>query len=130
MKTVLVTGTFDLVHGNHIRMLQYAKTFGDYLVVAVDTDERVAERKGKGRPILPLEERILLIREMKSVNMAVSFSSDAMLKSIITGFNVDTIVVGHEYENRTIVGRELVKNVVFFSLPRLTSTTKIIEAWK
>jgi len=51
MKKVFVNGTFDLLHEGHIALLEYAKTLGETLAVAIDSDERVKQLKGPDRPI-------------------------------------------------------------------------------
>ena len=51
MKTVFVNGTFDLLHPGHVSLLTWAKSLGDYLVVGIDTDDRVREKKGSTRPV-------------------------------------------------------------------------------
>jgi len=45
MKTVFVNGTFDVLHTGHLLLFEYAKSFGDHLIVAIDSDERVREKK-------------------------------------------------------------------------------------
>jgi cytidyltransferase-like protein len=55
MKTIFVNGTFDILHKGHLKMLNYAKDLGDRLVVAIDSDERVAQLKGPSRPINTVE---------------------------------------------------------------------------
>ena len=57
MKTVFVNGTFDVVHKAHIELLNYAKSLGDRLYVAIDADERVKQLKGPTRPINNQDER-------------------------------------------------------------------------
>jgi rfaE bifunctional protein nucleotidyltransferase chain/domain len=64
-KVVLVTGVFDLLHQEHQNFLQKAKSFGDVLVVAVESDVRVREIKGEGRPVFPQAQRVKMIVEMK-----------------------------------------------------------------
>ncbi|HNV45384.1 MAG TPA: adenylyltransferase/cytidyltransferase family protein, partial [Candidatus Woesebacteria bacterium] len=56
-KVVLTQGSFDLVHIGHARYCEKAKSFGDLLIVGVDSDEKVRARKGKNRPIVPQDER-------------------------------------------------------------------------
>ena len=51
MKTIFVNGTFDLLHPGHVSLLTWAKSLGDYLIVGIDTDDRVREKKGSTRPI-------------------------------------------------------------------------------
>ncbi len=56
-KTVFVNGTFDVLHRGHIDLLNYARSLGDYVVVGIDSDERVRQMKGKTRPINCLMDR-------------------------------------------------------------------------
>ena len=51
---VFVNGTFDLLHPGHIALLNYARSLGNYVIVGIDTDDRVREKKGETRPIYNL----------------------------------------------------------------------------
>jgi len=51
VKKVIVNGTFDILHPGHIKLLNHAKSIGDFLLVAIDADERVRDLKGNKRPI-------------------------------------------------------------------------------
>ena len=61
MKNIFVNGTFDILHRGHLELLNYAKSLGGYLVVAIDSDRRVAEKKGPSRPINNSKENIKAI---------------------------------------------------------------------
>jgi D-beta-D-heptose 7-phosphate kinase/D-beta-D-heptose 1-phosphate adenosyltransferase len=71
LKIVLTQGTWDLVHIGHARYFREAKEYGDVLVVGVDSDAKVRDRKGPDRPIVPQDERVEMITHMKYVDVAV-----------------------------------------------------------
>jgi len=68
MKKIFVNGTFDVLHRGHLLLLNYAKSLGDILYVAIDTDERVREKKGSSRPVNSLQERIFMLQNLKAVD--------------------------------------------------------------
>ena len=73
-KTVVYTsGTFDLLHVNHIKMIEYARSLGDILIVGVNTDELVATYKST--PIVPFDERIALVKALKYPDIVVPQNS-------------------------------------------------------
>ena len=65
---VFVNGTFDLLHPGHIALLNHAKSLGDYVVVGIDTDDRVKEKKGSTRPIYNQEDRGLMLIALSAVD--------------------------------------------------------------
>lgn len=71
MKKVLVGGCFDLIHYGHVTFLQESKKCGDYLVVAVESDENVRIRKGNNRPIHPQKERAVMLRSLRMVDEVI-----------------------------------------------------------
>ena len=72
MKVVLVTGGFDPLHSGHLKYFQEAKKLGDILCVGVNSDEWLTRKKG--RPFMPIEERIELVNNIKGVGMAFAFN--------------------------------------------------------
>lgn len=68
-KIVLTSGSFDILHEGHSMYLEAACKLGDFLVVGVDSDERVAERKGPGRPVVPEMERLRMITHQRGVGI-------------------------------------------------------------
>lgn len=66
---VLTSGTFDIIHIGHARYLEKARTYGDVLVVGVDSDEKVKERKGPNRPVVPEAERVAMLSHLRDVDM-------------------------------------------------------------
>jgi len=93
---ILVCGVFDLFHIGHLNILRNAKALGDFLIVAISTDERVKDKKGC-EPIIPFEERIEIVRSIKYVDMAVPIKLDDNRIDLIVKMNIDLIVCGDDY---------------------------------
>ena len=128
MKKVFVNGTFDLIHPGHLELLFYAKSLGDHLLVALDTDRRVKQLKGLTRPINNLEIRSLIMQSFKPVDKVVSFDSDEELRNIIKEYTPDIMMVGSDYRDKIVIGSEYAKKLVFFERNQKYSSTKIIES--
>ena len=76
---VWVNGCFDVLHRGHIEMLKHAKSLGDFLVVGIDSDERIRSAKGATRPFNTLNDRKFILEALSCVDFVVSFSSDEEL---------------------------------------------------
>jgi cytidyltransferase-like protein len=68
MKKVLFGGAFDLLHSGHLLAIKKAKSYGDYLIVNVMSDERCRFKKGEGRPIIPAKERVEMVKALRDVD--------------------------------------------------------------
>jgi D-beta-D-heptose 7-phosphate kinase/D-beta-D-heptose 1-phosphate adenosyltransferase len=123
---VWVNGTFDVVHIGHIRLLQYAKSFGN-LRVGIDTDLRVKTLKGKERPYNNLEDRIEFLKSIKWVDDIVTFSSDEELINQIKLYTPDIMVIGGDYRNKEIIGGELINKILYFDRIGDYSTSNILS---
>ncbi len=123
MKKVIVNGTFDILHPGHLALLNYAKSLGDFLIVAIDTDERVSQLKGPSRPINKQADRKLMLENLKAVDEVVLFNSDAELLRFIE--KCDTMVKGSDYIGKPIVGEALI-DIEFYERTE-HSTTKTIQ---
>jgi len=106
--------------------LEYAKIFG-YLFVGLDSDMRVKELKGNDRPFNSLDARFKIMSSLKFVDEVTSFDSDAELKSILSYYQPDIMIIGDDYKGKEIIGREYVKEVFFFAKTPNISTTKILN---
>ena len=126
-KVVWVNGCFDVLHRGHIELFKYAKSQGDYLVVGIDTDDRIKRCKGDNRPFNKLEDRVIMLESIKYINEVVFFDSKLDLENKILLSGADVIVVGQEYEKKVVIGSELVDEVKFFERIDDYSTTKILE---
>lgn len=127
MKRIFVNGTFDIIHRGHIELLNYAKSLGDHLTVAFDSDLRVKKLKGEARPINTSEDRGFYLLNLKAVDDVWCFTYDEDLRSILSLDSYDIMVKGSDYKNKPIIGQDLVKEVVFFNIVDEYSTTKTIE---
>lgn len=128
MKKVFVNGTFDLLHVGHLQLLNFAKSYGDYLIVAIDTDDRVREKKGPTRPIHNQDERSFFLRMLKPVDQVELFSSDQELEELIKGFNPDTMIVGSDWKDKPVIGSQYAKRLMFFDRIGDYATTKTIQS--
>jgi rfaE bifunctional protein nucleotidyltransferase chain/domain len=128
MKKVFVNGTFDVLHKGHLMLLNFAKSYGDYLIVAIDTDERVKEKKGSTRPIHNQEERSFFLRMLKPVDQVEMFSSDEELENLVKGFRPDIMIVGSDYKDKRVIGSEFAKQLKFFDRIDGYSSTQIIQS--
>ena len=120
---IVVNGTFDVIHPGHLALLNYAKSLGDFLIVAIDSDERVTQLKGINRPINNQEERKLLLENLRPVDQVRIFNSDAELISIIK--QCDTMVKGSDYRGRSAIGESNCHVVYFERNNEYSSTAKI-----
>lgn len=89
---VLTQGVFDLVHIGHARYCQEAKTYGDVLIVGVDSDEKVKFRKGPDRPIVPQEERLEMLTYLRAVDAVVLKELKAEKLNLIKLVRPDVLV--------------------------------------
>jgi rfaE bifunctional protein nucleotidyltransferase chain/domain len=128
MKTVFVNGTFDVLHRGHLELLNYAKSLGDVLYVAIDTDERVKEKKGPSRPINILNERIFMLENLKSVDYVMHFSSDESLEGLVKNIKPDIMVVGSDWKDKSVIGSYYASELKFFERIDEYSSTKIIQS--
>lgn len=125
MKKIIVNGSFDLLHPGHIRLLNYAKSLGDYLLVAVDTDDRIRKLKGESRPYNTQYERTSLLENLKSVDEVKVFDSELELVNIIKQYQPNTMVKGSDYQGTTVVGEEFCDEIVFLERDEYSTTRKI-----
>mgnify|MGYP003648604848 CR=1 FL=1 len=127
MKYIMVNGAYDILHVGHIDLINYAKSLGDYLLVALDTDERIAYNKGKDRPVNDLYTRMMIMKNIRSVDEVRSFNSDRELIDIFKDYRPDKRVIGSDWQGKTIVGREYSGEIIFYERKDENSTTKTLE---
>lgn len=75
-RIVLTSGTFDIIHVGHANYLEKAREMGDFLIVGVDSDRKVQKRKGPDRPIVPQDERLLMLAHLRHVDALVLKDAD------------------------------------------------------
>ena len=126
MKTIFVNGTFDILHPGHVQLLNYARSLGDSLIVAIDSDRRVQELKGKDRPVNSEDDRKCMLENLRSVDSVWLFDSDQELEDICRLYN-PVMVKGSDYRDRAIVGQQYCKEIVFYDRIEPYSTTQAIQ---
>ena len=127
MKKVWVNGCFDVLHHAHFKLLEHAASFGELLIVGIDSDKRVKELKGDDRPFHSQEERKYNLERINGVKRVVIFDSTEMLEQLIKTFEPDVFVIGSDYKNKPIVGEQYAKSIVYFNRLENFSTTKILS---
>jgi len=130
-KTVAFTnGCFDLVHPGHVRYLAKAKSFGDILVVGMNSDKSVRSIKGAGRPVMAEDDRAEILCAFRSVDYVVMFDEDTP-ERLIRELKPEVLVKGADWKRGQIVGaREVLKSggkVKRVTFARGYSTTGIIR---
>jgi D-beta-D-heptose 7-phosphate kinase/D-beta-D-heptose 1-phosphate adenosyltransferase len=125
MKTVIVNGTFDILHIGHLALLEFAKNQGDTLLVCIDSDARVKRLKGESRPINSQYERAAMLAALRDVDEVRVFDTDQDLIDFIK--KSDIMIKGSDYQDQPIVGGEYCKEIRFFERIDGYSTTKKIQ---
>jgi rfaE bifunctional protein nucleotidyltransferase chain/domain len=131
LKVVFTNGVFDLLHPGHIAYLEEARSLGDALLVAVNTDASV-RRLGKagGRPLNPEADRARLLAALAAVDRVVLFAEDTPLE-LITELEPDILVKGGDYRLEEVAGREVVQarggRVLILPLRPGHSTSRLVE---
>lgn len=128
IKTVFVNGTFDLIHRGHIELLNFAKSKGDYLAVAIDSDARVKALKGYSRPIHNVMDRKYLLENLKAVDEVFVFFTDDDLERIIELMRPDIMVVGSDWKGKNVIGSQHAKELIFFDRIDEYASSKIIQS--
>jgi D-beta-D-heptose 7-phosphate kinase/D-beta-D-heptose 1-phosphate adenosyltransferase len=125
---VMVNGTFDIIHRGHLMMLQHAKSLGDHLLVAIDTDRRVAELKGPTRPINNQDDRRYMLESLECVDTVYFFDSKEELINIMKEYQPDVYVKGSDWKHdKGSTAEQYCKQVIYYDRVENYSTTNIIE---
>ena len=125
-KIVFTNGCFDILHRGHVSYLDVAKSFGDVLILGLNSDESVKRLKGESRPINNQEDRGYILAALESVDYVVNFSEDTPYE-LIKLIQPDTLVKGADYEGKDVVGSDIAKELKLVTFIDGKSTTKTIE---
>lgn len=128
MKKVFVNGTFDIIHPAHIELLNFAKSHGEILYVAIDSDKRVKEKKGPTRPIHNQRDRKFLLENLKAVDRVLIFNTDEELTDLVKIIKPDIMIVGSDWKDKPVIGSQHAAELKFFDRIDGYSTTKIIQS--
>ena len=129
LSLVFTNGCFDLLHPGHVRYLKQARSLGDALVVALNSDASVSALKGANRPILNQHERAEVIAALESVDYVMVFDEQTP-RDLIAALIPDVLVKGGDWQIDQIVGRDEVEaaggKVLALPFVEGLSTTDII----
>ena len=125
-KVVFTNGCFDILHVGHVKYLQIAKSFGDILIVGLNSDASVSRLKGPTRPVNIAEDRAYLLAALEAVDFVVPFGEDTPYE-LIKMIQPDVLVKGGDYEGKEVVGTEFALELKLVDFVDGKSTTKTIE---
>ncbi|MGO9482104.1 MAG: D-glycero-beta-D-manno-heptose 1-phosphate adenylyltransferase [Candidatus Kryptoniota bacterium] len=129
-KIVFTNGVFDILHKGHVDYLNRAKSLGDALVVAVNSDSSVKRVKGERRPIVGENDRAFVVANLKSVDYVCLFGEDTPYETIKL-IQPDVLVKGADWKIDDVVGKDIVEarggEVVTIEYSNGKSTTNIIN---
>ena len=129
-KIVFTNGCFDILHLGHVELLAQCRTWGDYVVVGLNSDASVKRLKGDSRPINDQEARAAVLAALSFVDAVVIFDQDTPLE-LINAVRPDVLVKGGDYEADKIVGADIVRQgggeVRIVPLVKGQSTSSIIS---
>lgn len=101
LRIVLTQGVYDLIHEGHARYLEIAKSYGDILIVGVDSDELTRQRKGPNRPIVPQKERIEMLSHLRHVDIIVVRNVEQDIGDLIRLVKPDVLVTSSSTKDFT-----------------------------
>lgn len=133
-KTVVTTnGCFDILHVGHVRYLEKTKTFGDFLIVLLNSDKSVKSIKGPSRPINNEQDRAEILSALRCVDYVVLFDEDSP-KNLLDEMKPDVYTKGADYTMETLPEADIMKKngtrVEFIEFVDGKSTTNIINKMK
>ena len=129
-RIVLANGCFDVLHVGHVRYLAGARALGDVLVVGINSDARVAQLKGAGRPVLPATERAEIVASLESVTYVTIFAEPTVTE-LLLALKPDVHAKGTDYTEETVPERAVVRSyggrVAIVGDPKDHSTSAILS---
>lgn len=130
LKIVFTNGCFDIIHAGHVRYLTAAKSFGDVLIIGLNTDESVRRLKGASRPINTQADRAEVLLGLKAVDHVIYFG-EATAENLIGEVKPNIYVKGGDYTLETLPEAKIVQNyggrVELVNLVAGKSTTNIVS---
>jgi len=125
-KVVFTNGCFDLIHVGHVSLFQKAKSLGDVLIVAINSDKSLANIKGPKRPLVCQKDRVKVLSALQAIDYIIIFSQNTPYE-ILKQIKPDILVKGADYKIKDIIGREFVKKVYRYPFIKGKSTTNLIK---
>lgn len=125
-KIVFTNGCFDILHAGHVRYLETAKSYGDVLILGLNSDRSVTELKGEGRPINTQLDRAYILAALEAVDYVIVFNEDTPY-DLIKAIKPHVLVKGGDYEGQDVVGQDIADELKLVQFVDGKSTTKTIE---
>ena len=126
MKRVITYGTFDLLHYGHINLLRRAKQYGDYLIVALSTDEFNWKEKQK-KCYFSYEQRKQLLEAIRYVDLVIPEETWDQKVSDVKEYHVDTFVMGNDWEGKFDFLKDYCQVVYLHRTPEISTTQIKLE---
>lgn len=108
-KVIFTNGCFDILHKGHVKLLEEAKSLGDVLIVALNSDASVRKIKGPKRPLNNQRDRAAIVAALSSVDL-VTFFNEPTPENLIRQINPDILVKGGDWQKKDIVGSGYVQS--------------------
>jgi len=125
-KIIFTNGCFDILHIGHIKYLEKAKSFGDILILGLNSDESIRRLKGENRPINTQDDRAYILASLEVVDYLVIFEEDTPFE-LIKLIKPDILVKGGDYEGKEVVGQDIAKELKLIQFINGKSTTNTIK---
>jgi D-beta-D-heptose 7-phosphate kinase/D-beta-D-heptose 1-phosphate adenosyltransferase len=125
-KIIFTNGCFDILHTGHVKYLEETKSFGDILILGLNSDNSVRKLKGEKRPINSQVDRAYILASLEVIDYVVIFDDDTPY-DLINLIQPDVLVKGGDYEGKEVVGQDIAKELKLVKFIDNKSTTKIIE---
>jgi D-beta-D-heptose 7-phosphate kinase/D-beta-D-heptose 1-phosphate adenosyltransferase len=128
-KIVFTNGCFDILHSGHIKYLEKAKSYGDILILGINSDRSVRKLKGENRPINNQNDRAYVLASLEFVDYVVIFDDDTPI-SLIKLIHPEILVKGGDYKGKDVVGQDIAKELILVDYIENKSTTETIKRIK
>jgi len=125
-KIIFTNGCFDILHAGHVRYLETAKSYGDILILGLNSDRSVTALKGKNRPINVQLDRAYILAALEAVDYVVVFDEDTPY-DLIKAIKPHVLVKGGDYEGKQVIGQDIADELKLVQFVDGKSTTKTIE---
>jgi len=125
-KIIFTNGCFDILHAGHVRYLETAKSYGDVLILGLNSDRSVRALKGETRPINTQIDRAYILAALEAVDYVVVFNNDTPY-DLIKAVRPHVLVKGGDYEGKQVVGQDIADELKLVQFVDGKSTTKTIE---
>ena len=123
MNIGIIAGNFDIIHPGYILLFNECKENCDHLILLLHEDPSI-ERPEKLKPILSLDERILILSSLKQIDEIVPYKLESDLLNLIQNMNIDIRFLGDDYINKEFTGKNLNIPIHFMNRSHGWSTTK------